>query len=250
VQERYRYDAYGKQTITTATGTVRNQSAVGFSRGFTGYILDDETGLYYARARMYSAGLGRFNGRDSMGYINGFNLSCAYFVPLKMDPSGMVAGDVTPGPPLYGSPGYSIEILIEALDPPIQKSIQMFVSTTTTWFGVTTKCEFKSGSEGITDVLNGFTGDIFFDTSTSKFDGDWCLIVEAKTKTIGVKSAHAAMRPPLVNIPVPVVDARAIIADMDPAWIKVLKFNYIYADHSKCKCCPFDFGKLEKLEIK
>jgi len=64
VQERYRYDAYGKQAITTATGTTRNKSAVGFSRGFTGYILDEENGLYCARARMYSAGLGRFVGRD------------------------------------------------------------------------------------------------------------------------------------------------------------------------------------------
>jgi len=65
VVERMRYDAYGKQTITTATGTTRNQSAVGFSRGFTGYIIDEETGLYYARARMYSVGLGRFLSRNN-----------------------------------------------------------------------------------------------------------------------------------------------------------------------------------------
>jgi len=89
VQERYRYDAYGKQTITTATGTVRNQSAVGFSRGFTGYILDEETELYYARARMYSAGLGRFTGRDPLGYINGESLYQAYFVPNYLDPTGL-----------------------------------------------------------------------------------------------------------------------------------------------------------------
>jgi len=90
VQERYRYDAYGKQTITTATGTVRNQSAVGFSRGFTGYILDEETGLYYARARMYSAGLGRFVSRDNLSYIDGYLLYQAYFVPNGLDPSGNV----------------------------------------------------------------------------------------------------------------------------------------------------------------
>jgi len=109
VQERYRYDAYGKQTITTATGTVRNQSAVGFSRGFTGYILDDETGLYYARTRMYSTSLGRFIGRDLWmvnhrprsggiifvgrpssldGYRDGSNLYSAYFVPNFIDPIG------------------------------------------------------------------------------------------------------------------------------------------------------------------
>jgi len=110
VQERYRYDAYGKQTITTATGTTRNRSAEGFSRGFTGYILDEETGLYYARARMYSAGLGRFIERDAMrrnigmgpdgvsrfllpsggdGYQDGMSLYSGNYIPNQMDPSGM-----------------------------------------------------------------------------------------------------------------------------------------------------------------
>ena len=126
VQERYRYDAYGKQTITTATGTTRNQSAVGFSRGFTGYILDEETGLYYARARMYSAGLGRFIGRDPLGrqvgllvsakggggiesalrvvaadtaYVEGMNVFAAYFAPNGVDPEGTEDADQTPSPP-------------------------------------------------------------------------------------------------------------------------------------------------------
>jgi len=89
VQERYRYDAYGKQTITTATGTTRNQSAVGFTRGFTGYILDEETGLYYARTRMYSAGLGRFVSRDPLVYVDGMSLYKGYFVPNGLDPTGM-----------------------------------------------------------------------------------------------------------------------------------------------------------------
>gem|GEM_PF-383805 len=100
VVERMRYDAYGKQTITTATGTTRNQSAVGFSRGFTGYILDEETGLYYARARMYSPGLGRFVSRDPLrktyrhpnswdGYQNGLSLYFAYFTPNFVDPYGL-----------------------------------------------------------------------------------------------------------------------------------------------------------------
>jgi RHS repeat-associated protein len=65
VLERYRYDAYGRRTILAADGTtVRASSSYGFQRGFTGYHLDAETGLYYARARMYSAGLGRFISRD------------------------------------------------------------------------------------------------------------------------------------------------------------------------------------------
>jgi len=93
VQERYRYDAYGKQTITTATGTVRNQSAVGFSRGFTGYILDEETGLYYARSRMYDSRLGRFIERDLLGYIDGPSLYQGYFVSNGLDPYGLAQQD-------------------------------------------------------------------------------------------------------------------------------------------------------------
>src|SRR5690606_31908685 len=44
VAERYRYDAYGKRTVLNAGGTTElGTSAVDFDRGFTGYILDDET---------------------------------------------------------------------------------------------------------------------------------------------------------------------------------------------------------------
>jgi len=113
VQERYRYDAYGKQTITTATGTTRNQSAVGFSRGFTGYILDDETGLYYARARMYSTDLGRFIGRDPFDYVDGYSLYYAYFAPGATDPFGLFSFDdyLTPGTFEISVPAGPVELV-------------------------------------------------------------------------------------------------------------------------------------------
>lgn len=103
VVEKYSYDSYGKQTITSATGVVRQKSAVGFDRGFTGYIADSETGLDYARARMYSPTLGRFIARDpvtrktyggigipaaGMGYYDGFGLYASNFVPNVTDPYG------------------------------------------------------------------------------------------------------------------------------------------------------------------
>jgi RHS repeat-associated protein len=98
--ERVTYNAYGTQTITSATGVVRQKSAVGFDRGFTGYITDNETGLAYARSRLYSPALGRFIGRDpwrkSMhkphagdGYPDGTNVYAAYFVPNGLDPLGL-----------------------------------------------------------------------------------------------------------------------------------------------------------------
>jgi len=102
VIERYRYDAYGRRTVTNAAGVSRLASSYAFQRGFTGYHLDAESGLYYARARMYSPGLGRFVSRDilemmhpkfgqiTMGanYSDGYSLYAGYFAPNHADPSG------------------------------------------------------------------------------------------------------------------------------------------------------------------
>jgi len=48
-----------------------------------------ETGLYYARNRMYNAHLGRFLSRDRKGYIDGYSLYSGYMVPNYLDPSGL-----------------------------------------------------------------------------------------------------------------------------------------------------------------
>lgn len=90
VVERYRYDAYGTQTVLNGTGTVTLPGTeVGQSRGFTGYILDQETGLYYARWRQYSPTMGRFIGRDPLGYVDGMGLYNGYFAPNGVDPAGL-----------------------------------------------------------------------------------------------------------------------------------------------------------------
>lgn len=88
VVERYSYDAYGKQGITSGLGALLARSSVNFDRGFTGYIKDDETGLYYARARMYSPWMGRFVNRDPAGYVDGASLYNGYFAPNHNDWSG------------------------------------------------------------------------------------------------------------------------------------------------------------------
>src|SRR5271156_797646 len=107
-------DAYGQQTVLAADSvTVRPASSYGNQIGFTGRYLDGESGLWYFRARMYSGSLGRFIGRDRKGYIGGDNLYLAYFVPNKIDNTGLAAGDVTAGPPQYLSPGYIVELLWE-----------------------------------------------------------------------------------------------------------------------------------------
>lgn len=72
--------------------------------GFTGYITDSETGLCFARTRMYSPTLGRFVGRDALTYAEGYSLYLAYFVPRGVDPLGMYDPDdprfkIPPPPP-------------------------------------------------------------------------------------------------------------------------------------------------------
>jgi RHS repeat-associated protein len=87
VVERYSYNAYGKQTITSATGAVRAKSAVGWDRGFTGYVADIETGLLHARARQYSPTLGRFVGRDAL-----YDVDVRYGVALSRPMPSAILG--------------------------------------------------------------------------------------------------------------------------------------------------------------
>jgi len=87
VTERYKYDAYGKQTITLAVGAVRTKSAVVFNRGFTGYVVDGETGKLNARARMYSPASGQYCQRNEFGTKRGFRFTSPVEVILRKVPS-------------------------------------------------------------------------------------------------------------------------------------------------------------------
>lgn len=72
--EKYAYDVYGAAEIRNANGSIRNTSLVGNPYLFTGRRFDNETALYYYRARYYSPELGRFLQVDPGGYDNGINL--------------------------------------------------------------------------------------------------------------------------------------------------------------------------------
>jgi len=69
----YRYDPYGKVTITVG-GTPQTGDPLGQHWTFTGRFLDEESGLYYYRARHYDPSRGRFLQRDLLGYEAGPNL--------------------------------------------------------------------------------------------------------------------------------------------------------------------------------
>ena len=133
VVERYSYNAYGVRTVKDGAGTVLVQSGVGGERGFTGYRLDGETGIYYARARQFSAKLGRFIERDPgicdqnfkgsrlkdkltlipqslRGYQNGFNLYVGYFVGNELDPSGLATINIWhPDTDMYGHASINVD---------------------------------------------------------------------------------------------------------------------------------------------
>jgi len=91
VVERYGYDAYGDSVALDATGNeiAGNVSMVGNLYRFTGRRLDAETGLSYFRARYMDHELGRFVGRDSLGYYDGLSLYRAWFVSNMLDPTGL-----------------------------------------------------------------------------------------------------------------------------------------------------------------
>ena len=81
VSERYTYDAYGLPQITDPTGTLvytnswgAPHSPIGMPYLFTGRQLDEETALYFYRARYYDDLKGRFLQRDPSDYDAGMNL--------------------------------------------------------------------------------------------------------------------------------------------------------------------------------
>lgn len=79
IVEQYEYSAFGETTVTLDGST-------GNPYRFTGRRWDDETGLYYYRARIYSPELGRFLQPDLIGYADSINM----YVYVGNNPLGFV----------------------------------------------------------------------------------------------------------------------------------------------------------------
>ncbi|MGE4287010.1 MAG: RHS repeat-associated core domain-containing protein, partial [Phycisphaerae bacterium] len=79
------YDAYGNVSIDDTDNRYNGNRYM-----FTGRRYDEESGLYYYRARMYNPGLGRFLQSDPMGYIDTVNpyAYCANNLVNFVDPGG------------------------------------------------------------------------------------------------------------------------------------------------------------------
>ena len=74
VIERYEYDTYGKPIIYNADFDTLTASTVDNILMFTGRRWDAESSIYYYRYRYMHPELGRFLGRDPLGYVDGMNM--------------------------------------------------------------------------------------------------------------------------------------------------------------------------------
>jgi RHS repeat-associated protein len=102
IAERYAYSAYGAPTVCNASGTDIGTSTKDNRITYTGREWDDELVLYHFRARLYDAGVGRFLGRDPIGY-DGDSLNIYQFLQTRplifVDPTGLYQGPIIPGQP-------------------------------------------------------------------------------------------------------------------------------------------------------
>ena len=97
---KYRYNPYGAVTITIG-GTPQSSDPLGQPWMYTGRFKDEESGLYYYRARMYDSAKGRFLRRDPLGYGPGPSLyGYAEENPASYrDPLGLEGGKGKPRKP-------------------------------------------------------------------------------------------------------------------------------------------------------
>ncbi len=92
VEERYEYRGFGETLVFDPAFNPLPATAIGNPYTFTGRRFDEESGLYYYRARSYDPDHGRFMQRDPAGFTDGVNLY-AYVKnnPINFaDPSGLI----------------------------------------------------------------------------------------------------------------------------------------------------------------
>ena len=102
VQERMKYDAFGKITWLDDDFVTKLNSDFSWNRTFTGQVVDFETGLMFCKNRFYHTVLGRFVSRDPIGY-KAQDISLYRYIknaaPNFYDPFGLEAMSSVPSKP-------------------------------------------------------------------------------------------------------------------------------------------------------
>ncbi|MFN0056625.1 MAG: RHS repeat domain-containing protein [Planctomycetales bacterium] len=115
IQERFAYDAYGKDSVLTPTFAARASSTYGWEHRYAGYRRDGESGLYQVRHRFYHPTLGVWIGRDPISYGSGMNLSqYVASIPVAFsDPFGLGEWDLN----LAGDAGKAAPATLRQIEP-------------------------------------------------------------------------------------------------------------------------------------
>jgi RHS repeat-associated protein len=111
IVQRYEYDSFGNQTITT-NGNIKQPFT------FTGREYDTETGMYFYRARYYDPKAGRFITKDPIGFFSGDTNLYQYIAsnPVNgIDPFGLQQFGIGIEPP--ASNAISNGVLNPSIDP-------------------------------------------------------------------------------------------------------------------------------------
>ena len=240
--------------------------------GYCGYRLDPETGadgqgIMHVRHRPYIPPLGRWGSRDPLNqdqpggrYHDGMNL----YEYVRSDPVDYIdrdgaAADVAiamavanalnevtwtyshkRGPQLLDDklPSYKMWIWINLPAKAFQPNgaAQAWQVNEWEYTALTSKCEWKSDSGTIIDIVNiGARRRIQDTLGWGLRRGEYCLAYRTVSKRIGFNAAKQKFRQCSLTSP----DAASVAkAKAMRGPIGVLEYTYLYLNKANCKCCP------------
>jgi RHS repeat-associated protein len=182
--ESMRYTPYGEMTITR-NGTPQSSDPLGQHVSYTGRWFDEESGLYYYRARAYDPVKGRFLERDPLGYAAGANLfEYARTNPItSVDPLGQEPYDPKSSDPKHKRVTQALEMiriagpawaktLLEKGDPKIDIRDMERPPGAVRVFGM---CDIPKGENGMLHF-----NEIVIDTATAEraWGDPWDLLLQ------------------------------------------------------------------------